>query len=397
LDVLFVAHRAPFPPDKGDRLRSYHFLRGLAALGPVDLVAPADTPAEARAARDGLAGLCREVHVHARRRPAALAAVLAALAGGGSLTLAWMRDGRLARAVQELLERRDHGLCFAFSSGTAELWRLAGGRRRVFDLCDLDALKWEALSRRGSGLRAWIRGVEARRLLPVELELSAQAELTLVSTPREAEDLGARGGHPRRLEVLPHGTDWERFDGLPPASAAPPVIGFLGQMDYPPNVEAAQVLAREVLPRVRERLPDARLALLGRAPARAVAALAEPGRVEVAGEIASVPDALGGMAAFAAPLRSGRGLPSKLLEALAAGRPLVLSGWAAGSLTGETGRDYLVADDPPAMAEALVELLREPAARDRLGDRGRAWVREHHDWGVLLERLRILAREAAHA
>ncbi|HZL99619.1 MAG TPA: glycosyl transferase family 1, partial [Planctomycetota bacterium] len=105
--MLFLAHRAPFPPDKGDRLRSYHFLRALAELGPVDLVAPADTPGEAETARRGLAGICREVHVEARRRPAALLALLGALAGGGSLTLAWVRDPRLRRAVLELLGRRD--------------------------------------------------------------------------------------------------------------------------------------------------------------------------------------------------------------------------------------------------------------------------------------------------
>lgn len=397
MDVLFVAHRAPFPPDKGDRLRSYHLLRGLAALGAVDLVAPADTATAAAAARAGLSGLCREVHIEPRRRPAALLATAAALVTGGSLTLAWMRDGRLQRALAGLLARRHYDLCFGFSSGCAELWSQTAGRRRVFDLCDLDALKWEALARRTPGLRGRIWGLEARRLLPVELELAAQAELVLLSTPREEADLLSRGGRPLASAVLPHGTDWQRFDGLPPAGAASPVIGFLGQMDYAPNVEAALMLANEVLPLVEARCPQVRLRIMGRQPSRAVAALHEPGRVEVTGAIDSVPAALGGLAVFAAPLQSGRGLASKLLEALAAARPLVLSSWAAGSLTGQPGRTYLVADGAQATAGALVELLADPLRRDALGRQGRAWVVEHHDWGALLQRLQRLAREVARA
>ena len=397
MEVLFVAHRAPFPPDKGDRLRSFHLLRGLAALGPVDLVAPADGEEEAAAARAGLAPLCREVHVEARRRPAARLRMAAALVGGGSLTLAWMRDARLRRALDDLLARRRYDLCFGFSSGCAELWSRTEGRRRIFDLCDLDALKWEALAARGHGLRGRLWGLEARRLLPVELELAAASDLVLLSTPREEADLRARAARPPASAVLPHGTDWRRFDGLPAASAAPPVIGFLGQMDYAPNVEAAVTLAEQVMPLVAARCPAARLRILGRQPARAVAALHAPPRVEVAGAIDSVPEALGGLAVFAAPLQSGRGLPSKLLEALAARRPLVLSSWAAGSLAGEPGRDYLVADGAQATAEALLRLLGEPDRRDALGAAGRAWVVAHHDWDALLARLQHLAREVAHA
>ena len=395
--MLFVAHRAPFPPDKGDRLRSYHFLRALTDLGPVDLVAPADDEADAAEARAGLAGLCREVHVQARRRPAALLRAAGALASGRSLTLAWMRDARLERALRDLLARRQHALCFGFSSGCAALWRLTEGRRRVFDLCDLDALKWEALAARTGGPRGRLWGLEARRLLPVELALAGGCELVLLSTPREEQDLRARGGRPAASAVLPHGTDWRRFEGLPAAGAAAPVIGFLGQMDYAPNVEAARMLAQQVMPLVSARCPAASLRILGRQPARAVAALHAPPRVEVAGAIDSVPAALGGLAVFAAPLQSGRGLASKLLEALAAARPLVLSSWAAGSLSGEPGRDYLVADGPQATAEALLGLLGDPARRDALGRAGRAWVAEHHDWDALQRTLQRLAREVARA
>ncbi|MHC5210072.1 MAG: glycosyltransferase [Planctomycetota bacterium] len=396
--MLFLAHRAPYPPDKGDRLRSYHVLRGLAARATVDLVALADDPEQARAARDGLAPLCRELVILPRRTVAALGRVAAAVPAGGSLTLAWMADSRILRAVAELGARRDYDVCWAFSSGTAAWWRAARARRRIMDLCDLDALKWEALGASAGGPRAAIWRLEARRLLRVELDLAAEADLVILSTAREAEDLAERGGVPRRIEVLPHGTDWRAFASLPAASSAPPVLGFLGQMDYPPNVRAARELIEDVLPRVRRTLPGARLRILGRAPAPELRRLAEHDpHVEISGPVASVPQALGGLAAFAAPLRTGRGLASKLLEALAAGRPLVLTPWAARSLLGSPGSDYLVADAAEAQSEALAGLLADPARRDVLGEAGRRLVRERYDWDTLLARYGDLLEEVARA
>jgi glycosyltransferase involved in cell wall biosynthesis len=263
------------------------------------------------------------------------------------------------------------------------------------DLCDLDALKWQALGQDGDGLRGWLHRTEARRLLPLELELAAEADLVLVSTRQEAQDLAARGD-PRRLEVLTNGVSWESFDALPAPSQVPPVVGFLGQMDYPPNVQAACHLAREVMPRVRARMPAARLAILGRAPSPDVRALADD-HVTVAGEVASVPEALAGVAVFVAPLDKGRGIPNKILEALAAGRATVVSEWSARALSGEPGRDYLVVDGVEERAETVAALLADGARCDALGAAGRAYVREHHDWGRVLDRLEGLVREVTGA
>lgn len=391
MDVLFLAHRAPFPPDKGDRLRAWRHIERLATLGPVDVVAPADSPEEAETARAGLAGVCREVHVFPRRRSVALARVGAAVMGRGSLTVGWLRDGRVARALEDLQQRHRYGLCWGFSSGVGPWWRACRAEHRIFDLCDLDALKWEALGRDGHGLTGWVHRTEARRLLPLELELAAEADLVLVSTLQEAEDLSRRG-RPRRLEVLTNGVPWRDFEGLAPPSAVPPVMGFLGQMDYPPNVAAVRHLARDVLPRVRERVPEARLRILGRAPAPGVRELRSDD-VEVTGAVDSVPAALGGLRVFVAPLDQGRGIPNKILEALAAGRATVVSSWSGRALAGAEGRDYLVADGVEARARAVADLLSDAGRCDALGAAGRAYVREHHDWGAVLDRMEAMVRE----
>jgi len=396
VELLFLSHRAPFPPDRGDRLRSYHTLRALARLGPVDVVTQADSVQDERAAREGLAPFCREVHVFTRRKPAALAGVGAALLTGGSLTVAWHNDRRVRDALDTLSARYDYDLAYAFSSGTGPWLQRAVAAKRIMDLCDLDALKWSAMGRDGVGPRSLAWRVEGRRLLPLELELARSADLCLVSTQREADDVRARCS-PRHLEILTQGADGGALAGLPAPSSVGPVLGFLGQMDYPPNVRAAQQLAREVLPQVRKHHGEARLSIMGRAPSPEVLALAQEPGVEVTGQVDSVRTALGQVAVFCAPIDRGRGIPTKVVEAMAAGRATVLSTWAAGALLGEPGRDYAVADDGPAMARAVVELLDDPAGMDALAFAGQAYVAQHHDWGLLQQRLERWARELVHA
>jgi sugar transferase (PEP-CTERM/EpsH1 system associated) len=396
MEVLFVAHRAPFPPDKGDRLRAWRHLTRLATLGPVDLVAQADSEEDADTARKGLAELCREVHVFPRRKLEALAQVGLALTTGRSLTVGWHTDARVERALRDLQSRHQYDLCWSFSSGTGPWLESRNAGPRIMDLCDVDALKWEALAKDASGPRSWIYALEARRLLPLEVALAETADACLVSTKQEAEDILDRG-QPRRLEVLTNGSPWEQFVDVPAPSEAEPVVGFLGQMDYPPNIAAVKHLALDVLPIIRQSVPSARLRIMGRAPTDEVRALSREGEVEVTGAVDSIPEALSGIRVFCAPLDRGRGIPNKILEALSAGRATVVSSWAAKALDGVVGEHYLVADGAEERSRVLADLLADPGRCDELGAAGRLYVKQHHDWGDVLDRLESLVREVARA
>jgi len=161
VEVLFLAHRAPFPPDKGDRLRAWRHLGRLARLGPVDLVAQADDEPAAARAREGLAEVCREVHVFTRRKLRALAQVAWSVPTGGSLTVGWHRDPRVERTLAELEARHAYDLVWAFSSGTGPWMTRRRTSTRVMDMCDVDALKWEALGRDGGGPMSLVYRLEA--------------------------------------------------------------------------------------------------------------------------------------------------------------------------------------------------------------------------------------------
>lgn len=383
--ILYLAHRAPFPPDKGDRIRGYRHLTRLAELGDVDLLAMADSEADAIIARKGLKKLCRRVLVITRQKPLALFRVGMHLLTGRSLTVGWLADPRVRDALDQWRGEGGHDLAFAFSSGVGPWLERAEARRKVIDLCDLDALKWRALAKDG-GLMAPVYGLEARRLLPIEKKLGENADLCFLSTPQEAEDLTAIA-RPRDLKVLTNGVPWQDFSDLTPPSLAPPVVAFLGQMDYPPNVMAARHLAHEVMPSIWRDVPDAILRIIGRAPAPAVLKLAEHDRIEVTGAVDSVPKALESVRVFCAPLDRGRGIPNKILDALSAGRATVVSSWSAKALTGRVGEDYLVADGADNRALVIARLLQDPLRCDQLGKAGQAYARDAHNWSTVLDQL----------
>ena len=191
------------------------------------------------------------------------------------------------------------------------------------------------------------------------------------------------------VEVIPNGVDAAVYSPAPDPAAArePDLIVLTGDLRYPPNVQAAQFLAREVLPLVRAQRPGARLALVGRSPAPEVQALAmEIEGVEVTGEVPDVVPWLRCASAYACLMRGGTGIKNKLLEALAAGAPCVATPLAVQGMDVTPGEDVLVGDTAPECADALAGLLGDPDLAARLGAAGRARVVEHHSWEAVAER-----------
>lgn len=199
-----------------------------------------------------------------------------------------------------------------------------------------------------------------------------------------------------RALAIPNGVDTAFFH---PASGhvvdrAPPRIGFEGNMAYPPNVDAAVFLCREILPRVAALVPGVGVDVIGRDPTDEVLALAGPS-VRVTGTLADVREALWGCAVFACPMRLGAGIKNKVLQAWALGLPVVASSAAMGGLMAREGENVLVRDDAEAIARAIAEVLRDSRMARRLGDGGRATALEHYDWAKLAARFEALFTRAS--
>ena len=380
-DLLFLAHRVPYPPDRGDKIRSYNILRHLAQRHRVHLAAFADDAAD-EAAAEGLRPLVARMHIERRTRTRGAAAALA-LATHKSVSVTAFAHTGMAGFVDRLLADEPIEQVYVFSGQMAQY--APGDRPFVMDFVDMDSEKFAAYGHAAGLPMRWMWRREARRLFHFERETARRAVVSLFVSEAEAALFRERTKlGEEAVQALENGIDLDGYRPEPHPQRQAPLIVFTGQMDYPPNIEAAASFAREAMPMIRARVPDARFAIVGRKPDAALTALAGRHGVEVTGEVADVRPWLASADVVVAPLRIARGIQNKVLEAMAMGRPVVASPQAFEGIDAEPGRDIVVADGAPAEAEAVCALLADPAQAEAIGGAARARVEARYAWEARL-------------
>jgi glycosyltransferase involved in cell wall biosynthesis len=232
-----------------------------------------------------------------------------------------------------------------------------------------------------SSIWRWYMAREARLLALAEQRAAVRARLLLAVSSLDAahfSDIGATD-----VAVVPNGVDCVRYADLPVGrEQSPPVILFLGAMSWAPNASAAEFLAVHVLPRVRQVVPDARLQIVGREPSDRVKALAQCPGVEVTGAVKDVRPYLENASMLAVPLTAGGGTRLKILEAFAAGLPVVSTPVGCEGIDAENGRHLLVAD-PSDFVDAVARGLADRGMLSRLAAEARALARDRYDWDAI--------------
>jgi sugar transferase (PEP-CTERM/EpsH1 system associated) len=400
-DLLFLSQRIPYPPDKGDKTRSYHFLRHLCERHRVHLGCFVDDPADQvhlPVLRDMVASLCA---LPLDRRWGTLRS-LRGLATGQALSLPYYYDRRMARWVRQVLGTVRPSMAFLFSSPVAQYLDFADltkPARVVMDFCDVDSVKWRQYADRRRGPMAWIYRREALRLLAFERAVAEGADASLfVSAPECAlfRSLAPESGD--AVHVVENGLDADYFSPghrFPsPYGDKGPVAVFTGAMDYWPNIDAVQWFVAEVLPRLRHGVPAARFFIVGSNPAPEVRALAAAEGVTVTGRVPDVRPYLSHAGVVVAPLRTARGIQNKVLEGMSMARPVVATPQAHEGIEAEDGRHLLVAGDGESFAAAIQRLF-AGSGDDALGPAARRRVLELYDWPSRFRRLDRLLEPAA--
>jgi sugar transferase (PEP-CTERM/EpsH1 system associated) len=386
-EILFLAHRIPYPPDKGDKIRSYHLLRAFAERHTVHLATFIDDPADWQHI-DAVMKLCAETCIRPLNPRAAKLRSATGYLNRGPLSVAYYSDRELRRWVLELAARRSLAGVFVFSSSMAQYAEglsVRDGAARVIDFCDVDSDKWRqyALAHRYPLKAVYLR--EARTLAAAEARYVREFDASIVISDVEAQILrDLAGGDPHRIRVVSNGVDTEYFD---PARQLPtpfpkdsrPVV-FTGAMDYEANADGVRWFVREVLPGVRSHTPAAAFFIVGSNPSAGVRALAaEPG-VIVTGRVPDVRPYLAHADVVVAPLRIARGLQNKVLEALAMARPIVATENAVQGIPDASRAGIRVANDAGEMVDAITAILDSGGS----GSLGRAFVQSRHSWKVNL-------------
>jgi sugar transferase (PEP-CTERM/EpsH1 system associated) len=357
MKLLYLTHRLPYAPNRGDRIRAHYTLSVLRSRAEVDLVSLVHDRDE-RAHQGDLRSLVNSVSVAPVPQLRNRVAGAFALAGSRPLTHSLLDSPAIRPLLNRLVRTRRPDVVLAYCSGMARfaLEPPLAGLPLVIDLVDVDSCKWNELASTAAAPMKWIYRREAQSLSDFEAHMARAAFATVVVNDRERKALASIAPD-ARIDVVPSGVaveEWQPHDAAPESND----VVFCGVMNYAPNEEAAIWLAREVWPLVLKTNPSARLKLVGSHPTRHVKALAAAdSTVEVTGHVLDVRPFLWRGAVAAAPLRIARGIQNKVLEAVAAGLPTVVTPVVAEGLPAEILRACAVANDATAFASALVRFL----------------------------------------
>jgi glycosyltransferase involved in cell wall biosynthesis len=384
--LLWLTPEAPEPGGAGGAIRSYHQLRGLAERG-VELVVVAPAYEHQARGASALADIGVELRLVSRLQSKAVDAARA-VASSPRLLATAARAPWLGWQAAAFWTRLRSSVSSAFAAGPfdaaviehdfAIAWANELPAALPVGLVFHNAY-WTYYEGTGGHLAA----LEARRFRThVARHGGRLSRGWAVSEPDRAE---IREVLPRlAVDVVPNGVDAGRLAQVT-GEPEPGRLLFTGTLDYAPNADAVRWFSDEVLPLVRARRPDARLTVVGRNPPADVRALDRDGAVEVTGWVDDLAPYQRAAAVTVAPLRSGGGTKLKVLEALAAGRPLVATPIAAEGIDITDGRHLLVRDDAAGFAEAVVELLDDRDRAGALAAAGRELVAQRYDWSVLAD------------
>jgi sugar transferase (PEP-CTERM/EpsH1 system associated) len=382
--ILYLAQRVPYPPDRGDKIRTYNEIRHLARRHEVAVACLADGPEDLDNVA-GLAGLASSVDAVPLSRRRARLRALAALASGGPLTVAYFNERELHRRVAARMAATPFDAVVVYSSGVAQFVEKYAGVPRIMGFADLDSLKWAQYAQRSRRPMSWVYALEARRLLRYERRLAHTFSHSLVCTPREMRDFQELiPGAP--VSCVSNGVDLDFFRPMELPREENSLV-FTGVMDYFPNVKGVLWFCREVLPRVRQQVPGATFTICGSRPTPAVLELGNLPGVRVTGRVPDVRPYLARASACVVPLHIARGIQNKLLEAMAMALPTVATTAAFDGVEAERDRHVFVADDADDFARAVVRLFTDEGLRVRTGAAARAHMEASYCWEAQLGRL----------
>ncbi len=390
--ILYLAHRIPYPPHKGEKLRAYNLIKGLAEKYDVFLGAPVDDPDDWQH-RHALDDICFETCIADGRGRSRQRAAVEAVARREPVSFAYFRHKALTEWVRKVTREHRFEAVILYSSGTAPYLAAMDKQpeRLIVDFVDVDSEKWRVLGETQGGVMGKVYAREAVLMRDAERKLAQRADASLFVTDNEAALFERVTGISQRVHTIGNGVElegWQDADALPspyPNDGHARVI-FTGAMDYVPNIEAVTWFAEQAMPRLRESGRKVTFVIAGSNPAKAVLALARDD-VEVTGRVPDMKPYLIHANLAVAPLQLARGVQNKVLEAMAARLPAVVTEAALDGIDAKDGDAVTVAATGAEFAHAITTLLDDPARAAALAGNARRLIEKDYSWAARVETL----------
>lgn len=395
--ILHLAHRVPFPPNKGDKIRSFHILNFLAQRHELYLATLVDDAKDMA----GLPALNKKVQrlIYARidqfgRKLFSIREVLRRR----SITVRYFYSPRLQNEIDDLIEATEFDAILCSSSPMAEyLFRSRHRNERlikmtkIMDLIDVDSYKWQQYAAATSGPKAWVYRYEAGKLAKYERCIYEYFQSILFVSEQEKAYFPMVDTK-NKLHAVSNGVDLQYFDNTSEDTGGNerPTLVFTGMMDYWPNIEGMRWFIKHVFPGVRDSIPTVRLLVVGGRPTREVMRWRSIKGIEVTGFVEDIREYLEIADVCIAPLRIARGIQNKVLEAMAMRKAVVATPQALEGINLTPGTHAVSANSAKEFGAATIELLQDKRRACVLGQEARQCVEQYYSWGARLQSINSL-------
>lgn len=389
-NILFLVHRLPFPPNKGDKVRSFHLLKHLAARHRVFLGTFVDDPDDLQHI-ETVRSFCSGLHIARLEPKFAKLRSLNALLADDPLTLRYYRDAGLQGWVENTCRSQKIDAAVVFSSAMAQYVESIPRLQTVVDFVDVDSAKWTQYAPNHRWPMSWLYRREGKKLLAYEREVAARSARSFFVTAAEVELFTRLAPECAvRVEPVCNGVDADYFSPdencRSPFSVDEKPIVFTGAMDYLPNIDAVRWFVSDMMPALLIKRPQLRFYIVGRSPTPEVLALAGE-NVIVTGTVPDVRPYLQHAAVVVAPLRIARGIQNKILEAMAMARPVIASTECAAAVDAEFGTELKTAKTPTDFVTEIDAFLENPESIRCIGRAARQRVIAQYSWEAHLAKI----------
>jgi sugar transferase (PEP-CTERM/EpsH1 system associated) len=383
MKLLVALSRFPWPLEKGDKLRAYYQLKGLAEHHEVHLVCLNEAPVDADALRE--LSFCKSIEVIRLHKWQVALNLLGGIFDSRPFQVHYFRSARMRRLLAERITRLQVDAVYVQLIRLGMNLPAAPGIGWLLDYQDTFSIGMrQRIGQSGWLMRPLVR-MEARRLAAYERAIAAQFDQLTVISERD------RDGLPQelhdRVHIIPNGVGEAFFEPLPPLPKDFDLV-FFGNMGYQPNVQSVRFLMDEVVPALQARGIEPKICLAGARPSPAVQAYASE-NVLVTGMVPDLRSYILRSRLSIAPVISGQGLQNKLLESMAMGMPTLTTPLSHAAVPARAGEEIIVCADAEAFAAEIARLLADPEAAAAIGERGRAFVAQHYRWQEMNRRLEV--------
>ena len=374
MNILYLTHTCPYPPNRGDRIRCYHILKYLSRNHDLTLLYPVFDD-QHHLCPEHLYEYCREVIPIKHHVFRSYVSCLRSIFSKRSLSISFFHSNTLRNFVKKLSPD-----IILIDCSTMAQYALDMTCPKILDFVDIDSQKWDRYSSMTKFPYASIYRIESRRLDQFEKFLLRQFDYCLVTSSHEKSLLD----NAPHIKVIPNGVDQQYF--TTPYTPVDGSIIFTGVMNYFPNSDAVVHFHRHIFPLIKRQIEAAQFIIAGMHPTPQIRKLADR-QTTVTGFVPDIRAYLSKAAVCVVPLRIAMGVQNKILEAMAMGVPVIATSIANQGINARHEREILVADEPASFAAATTRLLTDQNLREAIRENAKRFIDQNFRWETNLQRL----------